>query len=342
MMDKNDAIGVGRNPFDYDAFIRTDAAGLILQANDCAAEILTKSNESIIGRDLWEMIPSSISEKLREEIDRVSDEQIHAGIETYDARRGSWFEYHVCPTETGIVLLILDITARQRSIKEVESAHVGKEERLQQQIKIESEEKNRLKTLQDNLNMALKAAHMATWEFNPVAGVFLVSDGIQNVFGVPPEAAPQTPEEIHNWILPEDFPVHMDRIEKAVTSGEEYVSEFRVRNPQTGDIRWIDSRGRTLKDESGRPIKVYGIVQDITEKKRAHNELEARVEERTAELKTANRILHELEQRIAMVLKNAPIKMSMVDRDLRYTWIYHPLLQRRKICRENTRCFSAS
>jgi signal transduction histidine kinase len=60
--------------------------------------------------------------------------------------------------------------------------------------------------------------------------------------------------------------------------------------------------------------------------KRSADRLEAQVEKRTSELATANQELRETAERLTMAWQNVPIHMSMVDRNLRYHWLYNRLL----------------
>lgn len=71
--------------------------------------------------------------------------------------------------------------------------------------------------------------------------------------------------------------------------------------------RWLHTRKVPILDDAGRPVYLLGISEDITERKaaveelrRAHEELEQRVLDRTAELRTAN---EELRRQIAERLK---------------------------------------
>ncbi len=86
-----------------------------------------------------------------------------------------------------------------------------------------------------------------------------------------------------------------------------------------------------LLDENGNVHQILGITHDITERKqmeeelrKAKDELDLRVQARTAELVKANLALIESEDRFRVGLKNSPIAVFNQDRDLRYTWVYNP------------------
>jgi PAS domain S-box-containing protein len=84
--------------------------------------------------------------------------------------------------------------------------------------------------------------------------------------------------------------------------------EFRIVRPD-GSMRWILARSFPIRDEHGKVFRIAGLVEDISKRKyaedglkKARDELEARVEERTAELRVANEsLLAEIEERKATV-----------------------------------------
>ncbi len=84
-----------------------------------------------------------------------------------------------------------------------------------------------------------------------------------------------------------------------------------------GAVRIVHSQGDVTRDESGRPCRIFGTVQDITERKRAEEDLresERRYREAQMELAHANRvatvgqlsasIAHELNQPLGAILSN--------------------------------------
>src|SRR3979490_3070139 len=89
----------------------------------------------------------------------------------------------------------------------------------------------------------------------------------------------------------------------AQCGGPPYNVEYRVVRPN-GEVRIVHSRGDVTIDETGRPRRMFGIVQDITERKQSEENLresERRNRETQAELAHASRlsVLGELTASIA-------------------------------------------
>ncbi|MCW2285895.1 PAS domain S-box-containing protein [Rhodoblastus acidophilus] len=87
------------------------------------------------------------------------------------------------------------------------------------------------------------------------------------IYGVAP--VPHSYEEFLALVHPEDRGVVHAAIQAAISGGRLYEVEFRLRRPSDGDEIWIFTRGEASFDESGRPLVLSGIVQDITARKRA-------------------------------------------------------------------------
>jgi len=95
---------------------------------------------------------------------------------------------------------------------------------------------------------------------------------IWSLFGLEPHSVEPSYE---NWFLSiqsDDRDMTKRSVETAAGKATEINVEYRV--PEAGGgIRWMMVRGRPLYDSGGQPNSYTGIVMDITERKRAEQEL---------------------------------------------------------------------
>jgi len=102
-------------------------------------------------------------------------------------------------------------------------------------------------------------------------------------------------------ILPEDLDYATGVFIDALKTNRAYVREHRIRR-KDGEIRWVQCRGQIFCDAAGKIDYISGVTFDITDRKRvekalkqAHDELEQRVADRTADLAQA---VDQLEQEV--------------------------------------------
>lgn len=85
-------------------------------------------------------------------------------------------------------------------------------------------------------------------------------------------------ESYHEAIFPEDRDFVDGFLTASRNGGTQYQEEFRVQYPD-GSIEWISAEGRSFLDENGKPHRMTGVVQKITEQKHAAEEI-AKIHER--------------------------------------------------------------
>jgi PAS domain S-box-containing protein len=147
----------------------------------------------------------------------------------------------------------------------------------------------------ETLRVALSAAQAGIWEWHLDDDHNDWSEGLWALYGVPPDA----PASFDNWlnsIHPEDRAQTRQAVTSASQRGESFEIEWRT-HPANGEVRWLMSRGRPAPARKGRG-SYTGVVTDITDRKRAehavrdiNSRLEARVEERSAEVLEHERLL---------------------------------------------------
>ncbi|QRN99656.1 PAS domain-containing protein [Archangium violaceum] len=135
-----------------------------------------------------------------------------------------------------------------------------------------------LRSSEDRLRLALRAAELGTWDMDPVTGVLRWDERCKALFGLPPEAD-VTYDSFLSGIHPEDR-AHTAAVVQRALSGEnggEYDTEFRSAVPHNGVERWVRATGRAFF-EGGRAVRFIGTVHDVSDKKRQEAERRTRAE----------------------------------------------------------------
>ncbi|MDX2243934.1 MAG: PAS domain-containing protein [Leptolyngbyaceae cyanobacterium bins.302] len=129
-----------------------------------------------------------------------------------------------------------------------------------------------LQEQQLQLEMALDAAQMATWDWNLVNNEVKCSNNIASVLGLP-ERRFYSPFELwEKTVHPEDYERVQSAIRRSLAGHESYSVEFRT-TWQDGSEHWVSSRGRLLLNEQAQPIRMIGVTLDVTQQKQSEERL---------------------------------------------------------------------
>ena len=147
-------------------------------------------------------------------------------------------------------------------------------------------------------------AHVGSWDFYVASGRGYWTDEMCRIFGYPPEMTQPGFEAFLRRVHPDDVAKVLEFKDSYAPCLEPRQFEFRICRPD-GAERYVLCRMRAQHDSGGVLERVFGTVQDITERKRIEDEmlssrdkLEKAVRDRTAALNTANQMLYsELAQR---------------------------------------------
>jgi PAS domain S-box-containing protein len=148
--------------------------------------------------------------------------------------------------------------------------------RLYQQMQREIEERKRveeaLRESEDNLRRAEQIAHVGYWSRDVASGEITQSDETYRIFGLEPQAMKLDLTTLPDHIHLEDRQVVNRAIQDAVAGTRPYDLEYRALRPD-GTVRWVHSKGEVRLDEDGQPERMFGVVLDITDRKRADEAL---------------------------------------------------------------------
>ena len=111
-------------------------------------------------------------------------------------------------------------------------------------------------------------SHVGYWERDLATNRYTWSDETYRIFGLQPQIRSLSFGDVQELLHPADRQTRAAAVAGAVQGGRRYDVEYRAVRPN-GEVRFVRSQGDVLRDESGRPRRVFGTVQDITERKRA-------------------------------------------------------------------------
>jgi PAS domain S-box-containing protein len=160
-----------------------------------------------------------------------------------------------------------------------------------------------LEETQARLILAQKAANCGTFDYDARTGVNIWSEELQELYGFTPGTFPGTLEAWRACVLPEDL--EAAEAPNSRDGADTFETQYRIRRRDNGQIRWINARGHIKRDAGGWPTRFLGLNIDITRMKqvegelqRTRDELELRVQARTAELRIAEEGLRRLSGRL--------------------------------------------
>jgi PAS domain S-box-containing protein len=161
------------------------------------------------------------------------------------------------------------------------------QERLAEDALRESE--RRLSTLMGNLpGMAYRCKNDRDWTME------FVSEGCKELTGYPSNDLLYNRKQTYSTlILAEDEEQVRQSVDEGIKNKHPFCMEYRIKTKE-GEIKWVWEKGTGVYSEEGKMVALEGFINDITNLKKAEHELrlanemlEQKVEERTAQLKTA-------------------------------------------------------
>ncbi len=118
------------------------------------------------------------------------------------------------------------------------------------------------------LETAERIAHIGGFEWDIASGQVVWSEELYRIFGQSPGQFVPTRANFINCVHPDDRGPVQEAIDASVTRNAPYDIEFRIVRPDQTE-RIIQTRGELARDAAGKPIRMTGTSQDITERKRA-------------------------------------------------------------------------
>ena len=123
-----------------------------------------------------------------------------------------------------------------------------------------------LRQSEQQLEFALRAGRLGSWELNLKNGRLVASDFFRANFGLAPADRMDRYAQLLARIHPDDREQQERAVDQAIEHGGDLDIEYRTLKP-SGEIGWTLVRGRAITDGHGSPTRLAGVSLDITARK---------------------------------------------------------------------------
>jgi len=125
-----------------------------------------------------------------------------------------------------------------------------------------------LRESEKRLRLALSIAHMGYWKYDVASGTLAEYEKHGALFGAPTDGLMRTLADVQPLVHPDDRAFAEMALRRTVAEGVPFDSTYRTVLPN-GETHWLHSFGHLYRNSSGKPDHVFGVTQDITERKQA-------------------------------------------------------------------------
>ncbi|WP_255155160.1 CHASE3 domain-containing protein [Ferruginibacter sp. HRS2-29] len=277
-----------------DAFLALDKNWNYTYVNKQLAEMVNRTPESLIGKNVWEEFPGAVGSATYDIFHRAMKEQQYLWNEDYFAELDLWQENHVYPSPDGLSVYIRDVSEKKRKEKELEESY-------------------------QRYQYVTKATSDAIWDWDVLKGTLYWGDGFESNFGYKPG---QLRPDITSW----SGHIHEDDLERVTKSmynaiegdGLFWEQEYRYLKAD-GNFAYVIDKGFIIRNAEGKTVRMIGAMQDFSKRKDAElalkqseselSRLNAELSTRARELAISNRELeqfayvasHDLQEPLRMV-----------------------------------------
>ena len=236
--------------------LRKDMQGRLVFANKRYCEMLNKDLAELIHKTDFDLFPDELARKYRQDDLRViTSGQVIEDVEEHVKPDGTRLYVHVLKAPVrdatgntvGLQGLFWDVTSK----KEAEAVLEASKERFE---------------------LAVRGSSDGIWDWNVVTDEVYFSPRFKELLGFGDD---EFENVFYSWasrIHPEDDRATMQALVEHLEQRKPYDVEYRLRT-RHDEYRWFRARGQAIWNDDQRPVRMAGSITDVTDRKRADEEL---------------------------------------------------------------------
>lgn len=149
------------------------------------------------------------------------------------------------------------------------------------------------------LQMALRGGQVGLWDLDLATGSLIWSDEHYRILGLVPGSVPPSYDVMRDAIHPDDRAAAEALFHSTLVDGKPLYCEYRVVHPN-GSEAWVEAQGQYELNAAGKPVRMLGVLTDITRRKQAEAAL-LQSEKLAVAGRLAASVAHEINNPLAAV-----------------------------------------
>ncbi|HEY9656411.1 MAG TPA: PAS domain S-box protein, partial [Crinalium sp.] len=297
-----------------DAFYTLDENWCFTYLNHQAEQILQRSRVDLLGKNIWASFPEAVNTSFDSKYHWAVTEQCSVAFEAFYPPLNAWFEMRAYPIAQGLAVYFRDISDRQRLESERQQAEAA------------------LRKSEQWFRNVFNTTAVGMVVMSPEGVMLQANAAYCRMIGYTrTELLTKTCQQL---VYPDDFEQGQVQLQQLLTGDVTAYHQERRYFHKQGHLVWGLLSVSAVRDEQQQALYVVYQIQDITDRKQAelalqtlNQELEERVQQRTAQLEVTNQhfqaeiaghkqteaALRKSEEWFRTMFDNAPIAISLAD-----------------------------
>ncbi|MFC1739104.1 PAS domain S-box protein [Planctomycetota bacterium] len=265
-----------------DGFCAVSLEGKILEVNQALCDIIGYSKEELLKMKITDIEALETAEQTAQHIDKTI-KQGHDCFETQHKHKSG-------------KILDIEVSTQFCDFGEDKFFYSFFSDITERKVV-----KKALREGEERLRVALSAAQMGTWRWDPTTNQDTRDASFNGILGLEAVESTQPVEDFLQRVHPEDRDMVDGEIQRSLREHCTYVAEFRIIQPD-GTVRWLRDQGKPVYDENDHILYLTGAVVGITNRK------------------MAEKALRESEEKFRNLVENIPDWLWEVDKNGVYVY----------------------